>query len=1144
MSGILEQLEAKPVPKSRERVKIVIPKEAKVQIKTKIIDRSKGDFDRSAIMTRLKQRGLSVPKMKQKDKIRVLTEALVDDSGPSTKEIEEVTTVEEAKEQKKPVVKIKGKIKIKKLGKIKLKTSKKIKKGTITAIAQPETTSVKPAVRVRLPKRVSVRRSEVPPAIISFERGLNERLPVAQPSVNIRSGAYYRNNREIFVNFINSLFAPYKDELNAEGSSVTCDTLREAKSGEFSLLTHQSIVRDYINLYTPYRGLLLYHGLGAGKTCASIAIAEGFQNPMHVIIMTPASLRQNYQNEIKKCGNAMYRINQYWEFVSNDGSAQKTSILAKMLSITEAFVRKHDGAWFVNVAKEPNYEDLGTQEKMVLNDQIDEMIRAKYQFINYNGLQKQHLASLTNSGKINPFDNRVVIIDEAHNFVSRIVNKLNKPNSLSMKLYDYLLSAENCRIVLLTGTPIINYPNELGILFNILRGYIRTYRFKLSIRQKGKVNQKTIEEALGRFNVQDYVEYNPSSDELIVTRNPFGFVNTRNRDGLYEGIRLDRQGNMATKKFIGIITNKLEDADIGVIKVTEDPPYKALPDTLDGFKAMFINPKDNSFKNNNLFKRRILGLTSYFRSAAEELMPAFDIENDLIVELIPMSNYQFGLYETARSEERKMELRNARKRKGGDGKYEDSVSTYRIFSRAFCNFVFPPEIGRPKPREGEEISAVIKRDANEDILDIVSLQEEVANVDGKYEQDDIASLEDERKTTRDGNYEKRIKQAIEALKAKAGEYLSPKGLDIYSRKFLALLENINNNSGSHLIYSQFRTLEGIGIFSMVLDQNGYAPFEIKQVEQTDEQGNKKLVWRIIVKRGDEDKPKYALYTGTETAEIKEMMRLIFNGDWEKLPNSLKESLNLAAPNNNRGEIIKIFMITSSGAEGISLKNVRYVHIMEPYWHPVRMEQVIGRARRICSHEGLPEEERNVKVHLYLMRFTDEQLVPAVAQGGMASKGLLEKDVSKLDKTTPLTSDQALYEISNIKEEINKQLLRAVKESAFDCALHAKAGDKEPLICMSFGNPNPSTFTTTPALTVERNFDKEQKRNLKKITWRAIEITISGKKYAFKPDRKKSKTGEVYDLESYHRAKRRGGQAIIVGRLIKDPKTKRLAFKKI
>jgi hypothetical protein len=60
-----------------------------------------------------------------------------------------------------------------------------------------------------------------------------------------------------------------------------------------------------------------------------------------------------------------------------------------------------------------------------------------------------------------------------------------------------------------------------------------------------------------------------------------------------------------------------------------------------------------------------------------------------------------------------------------------------------------------------------------------------------------------------------------------------------------------------------------------------------------------------------------------------------------------------SPNNNSGEIIKIFMITSSGAEGISLKNVRYVHITEPYWHPVRTAQVIGRAIRICSHEDLP-----------------------------------------------------------------------------------------------------------------------------------------------------------------------------------------------
>ena len=94
------------------------------------------------------------------------------------------------------------------------------------------------------------------------------------------------------------------------------------------------------------------------------------------------------------------------------------------------------------------------------------------------------------------------------------------------------------------------------------------------------------------------------------------------------------------------------------------------------------------------------------------------------------------------------------------------------FSRAFCNFVFPPAITRPKPKEGEQIAAVLKRDVNEDILDIVSLQEEVANVDGRHEEDDKDEVETNRKVNRDANYENRIKDAIKALKANAGKYFN------------------------------------------------------------------------------------------------------------------------------------------------------------------------------------------------------------------------------------------------------------------------------------------------------------------------------------------------------------------------------------
>ena len=83
-------------------------------------------------------------------------------------------------------------------------------------------------------------------------------------------------------------------------------------------MTHQKIVRDYINIYSPYRGLLLFHGLGAGKTCASVGIAEGLKNAKQVIIMTPASLRMNYISEMKICGDPIYKINQYWEFIETN----------------------------------------------------------------------------------------------------------------------------------------------------------------------------------------------------------------------------------------------------------------------------------------------------------------------------------------------------------------------------------------------------------------------------------------------------------------------------------------------------------------------------------------------------------------------------------------------------------------------------------------------------------------------------------------------------------------------------------------------------------------------------------------------------------------------------------------------------------
>ena len=336
---------------------------------------------------------------------------------------------------------------------------------------------VEPA-KVAKPKR-KLRITEGPVALLRVgDEIIPDRLPKKTPDVLVRASSYYMNNREIFVNFISSLFRKYKDQIDSESANVSCD---QRQTSEYAAMAHQNLVRDYLNIYTPYRGLLLYHGLGSGKTCTSIGIAEGLKTHKPVLILTPASLRANFYKELKKCGDPIFRRNQFWEFISTKGNQNLVDAISKALSLPVETIEKQGGAWLVNVKKPSNYTTLSVAQQRQLDEQLNSMIESKYQFVNYNGLRKSHIQTMTSGFTKNPFDNKVVVIEEAHNFVSRIANKITTKSSgsIAVRLYEYLMGAKNCKIILLTGTPIINYPNELGIMFNILRGYIKTFIFKL-----------------------------------------------------------------------------------------------------------------------------------------------------------------------------------------------------------------------------------------------------------------------------------------------------------------------------------------------------------------------------------------------------------------------------------------------------------------------------------------------------------------------------------------------------------------------------------------------------------------------------------------------------------------------------------------
>jgi hypothetical protein len=671
-------------------------------------------------------------------------------------------------------------------------------------------------------------------------------------------------------------------------------------------------------------------------------------------------------------------------------------------------------------------------------------------------------------------------------------------------------------------------------------------------------------------------------------------------------------GLLSDAAFERAIIQKLRENGISVISAStnKQTPFTALPDKLDEFNGYFIDPATLEFKNRDLFIRRILGLTSYFRSAQEKLLPVYDSAANFHLVEVEMSDYQFAIYSRVRDLERNQESNMKKKAKkrgaaaGGEGKkgadggggsegvYDDVSSTYRIFSRAFCNFVFPPSIRRPLPGDDGTASSELDKSAalgqmpeagvvgealetpemlaariaramagagagavegesgvkkrgrkpkgaaaaakgnvsgraliDENMLDGIH-----GSGDGDTDDDDndelvitgehsdtvaavmagtrvgasasasasaaaAASGKSEYKT----QYEAAILKAIHDLKVSAGSFLIPEELATYSPKFLHLLENIldKKHIGLHLIYSQFRTLEGIGIIKIILEANGFSQFKIKKSGSSD--------WTIDMTAEEQERPCFALYTGTESAEEKEIVRNIFNSKWKNVPKSITEQLSTRFTNNMFGEVIKILMITASGAEGINLRNVRYVHITEPYWHPVRTEQIIGRARRICSHVDLPEELRTVDVFLYVMRFTARQM----ASDNDESLNIRMHDKSKTDGTTPMSTDQSLYEISNIKERITRQILTAVKESSFDCMIHANAGAKERLQCYSFGvGTGEETLAYQPNIDAEED-DKTKKLNKQTKAIALRKLVVNGKEYAEDPD-----THIIYDLELY------------------------------
>lgn len=869
---------------------------------------------------------------------------------------------------------------------------------------------------------------------------------------------YVLPNRKAFADSIVRIFLKYKNKVIdpldlADNEEDLCKRQGDMSRNSRELLEHQKIVRDYLLNETPYRGLLLYHGLGSGKTCSAIAVAESLLSTRKVVVMLPAALSANFRGEIRKCGDPVYRYEQYWE--SRIARSPEDRELAKNMGISDDYLDKNANRFFVTVPdRPPNYMTLDKPLQDAIGKQIEDVLNQRFTFIHYNGLNVNNIGKYVPEDGSNPYDDTTVIIDEAHNFIGYI----DKERETKMKLYNLIYKAKRCKVVLLSGTPVINRPNEIAIAMNLVRGPIE----RITIPSKSAVSwDEALMTAFFRtVKDVDTIEYNSVKRTIMLTRNPPNFESVYNEKNERIAVRYNKDfdQNPDIKEWVSTWRGKFAEQFGGVELEGPDKfiveELECLPSNFEEFMKTFVDGLN--VKNANLFMRRIQGLVSYFRTADERLLPK-RIEEDSTLTRIPMSEEQFLRYLTVRWDEVQQESRRGK----GVSLNDEVPTSYRANSRMVCNYAVPPEIERIITEEGKD--------------------------------------EKEQAT-----------EVIAKMKASPEKFFSEVALKTMSPKMLQILKDIKENVGegkelkNQFIYTFYRVVQGIGIFATVLEANGFQRYKIIK--------NAAGQWieDPALKPGV---PAFGTYTGADSEEERELTRKIFNGEpYESgFPQSLKDSI--------REKKLCILMGTRSAAEGITLKNVRNVYIMESHWNPALIDQAIGRAIRLCSHATLPMDERTVKVKVYLTVFSDEQ---TKTQEGPNIVPIRRNDtfLKRYDggepKETFMTSDEYLWEISYEKSRIVKSIAHVLKQAAVDCEIHRKIHSKEqPVIqCMRF-----DTTATGEDLAFRPDIKAEERdtlylRNLQRRSRRLQKVKVKNIALILDPD-----TNQVFDFASFEDSQR-------------------------
>jgi hypothetical protein len=697
---------------------------------------------------------------------------------------------------------------------------------------------------------------------------------------------------------------------NKYDGKIYDDTSKQADimcMSEFELAPQQLFVRNFLSMHTPYNSLLLYHGLGSGKTCSAIGVAEemrdynkqmGVNN--RIIVVASPNVQDNFKVQLFD-SSKLKAVNGIWNINSCTGN---------------------------NFLKEINPMNMTGLSAVNVSAQINQIINKYYSFMGYFQFANEIINTSTiegsekmNSAKRNAliknklqkhFSNSLIIIDEVHNIRQTDDNPAGT-KKVASELRRLIKNVDSIKLLLLSATPMYNSYKEIIWLINLMN----------ENDQRATIELKDVFDANGNFKMDGTEEIGKE----LLERKATGYISYVRGENPYTF------------------------------------PYRLWPTE--------FSP-ENTFNDTNKYPR--------YQLNGMQILQGID---KISLFLTTVGEYQQKGYDLFI---KKLEVNKIT--------FEDMESFgYSHLQKPLqaLNMVYPHE---DLDNENVDLNELVGENGLRNFMNFEVNKEDNNRYNFEYKNPTF------------------------------GNIFSPNEIGKYSGKIKNICDRVINSTGIVLIYTQYID-GGIIPIALALEELGFTRGDSQTSLLKPRNPPIKEIDALTLK----PRSSSAKSNSNKTEPFSPAKYIIVTGDKGLSPNNADIIKKLNEESNKDGKKIKVVLISQAGSEGLDYKCIRQVHILDPWYNMSRIEQIIGRAVRTCSHRLLPFSQRNVEIYLYGSLLREDQrekeavdlYVYRLSELKAVQIGNVSHVLKEVSVDCILNADQSAFTVENINKTVEQTL---------------------------------------------------------------------------------------------------------------------------